>query len=285
MQPVLARLMGKAPEVQKVGEFRPAGLRALVASRMKAQHVAGQERRSWRLLVEDGDGPFIPAIAARALLRRPVLTPGAGPALEAVTLTEAEAAMSDLKVRFSRDSESLVSIFPQVLGPAFEALPAQIRATHLTADCSRWHGRASVRRGTGLWGRILAAIFGFPRATEDISVEVVKTVTPKGETWLRRFGARRFRSRLTATPAGMTESFGPFTFLLGLEARDNALHYPVVSGKLGPLALPRWLLPVSEAREYVSDGMFRFDVRLLAPVTGELMVHYQGRLEEKTDPP
>lgn len=29
-----------------------------------------KEKRSWRLLAEDGDGPFIPAVAARALLRR-----------------------------------------------------------------------------------------------------------------------------------------------------------------------------------------------------------------------
>lgn len=247
--------------------------------------IAGQERRSWRLLVEDGDGPFIPAIAVRALLRRAVLTPGARPALEAITLAEAEAAMSDLQVHIERGSEAIEQIFPRVLGPAFAALPDQIRATHLTADVSRWLGRASVRRGTGLWSRLLATIFGFPPATGDIPVEVVKTVTPKGEIWLRRFGRRDFRSRLVATPEGMTESFGPFTFLLGLEVRDDALHYPVVSGRIGPLPLPRWLLPVSEAQEYVVDGAFRFDVRLLAPITRQLMVHYQGQLHQMADPP
>jgi hypothetical protein len=76
----------------------------------------------------------------------------------------------------------------------------------------------------------------------------------------------------------MTEGFGPFTFRLALTARDGALHYPVTAGRLGPIALPRWLLPGSEAREYVEDGRFHFDVRLTAPLTGALMVHYRGYL-------
>lgn len=87
-----------------------------------------------------------------------------------------------------------------------------------------------------------------------------------------------FRSRLTATPDGLTESFGPFTFLIGLGVREGALHYPVRAGRLGPLALPRWFLPRSEAREFVRDGQFCFDVKLFAPLTGDLMVHYQGEL-------
>ena len=76
----------------------------------------------------------------------------------------------------------------------------------------------------------------------------------------------------------MTERFGPFTFQLGLTVRDGALHYPVATGRIGPVPLPRWLLPGSDAREYAKDGTFRFDVRLLAPVTRALMVHYRGHL-------
>ena len=37
---------------------------------MSVTVTTGTERRSWRLLAEDGDGPFIPGVAARALLRR-----------------------------------------------------------------------------------------------------------------------------------------------------------------------------------------------------------------------
>lgn len=245
---------------------------------MSVMVAIGAKRRFWRLLAEEGDGPFIPAIASRALLRRSDLPIGAGPALEAITLDEAEAAMADLQVRTERGTEPALPPFAQVLDAGFEHLPEVIRATHRTLDVSHWQGRASVERGTGLWSRLLAVLFGFPPAAPDVPVEVTKTVTPRGETWVRQFGTRRFRSHLAATRRGMTERFGPFTFRLGLQVRDGALHYPVRSGRIGPLPLPRWLLPVSIAREHVENGQFRFDVRILAPVTRGLLVHYRGGL-------
>jgi hypothetical protein len=249
---------------------------------MSVTVTTASHRHSWTLLAEDGDGPFVPAIAIRALLRRPALPTGATPALEIVTLDELESAMSDLAIRFERHSTPLTPIFPRTLGPAFATLPDPIRATHLTAGATRWQGRASVIRGPGWWSRLLATLFRFPPATEDTEVEVLKTATAQGETWIRRFGTRSFRSHLTATPKGMTERFGPFTFRLGLTIRDGALHYPVTAGRLGPVPLPRWLLPGSDTREHAENGRFHFDVRLLAPVTGRLMVHYRGWLDPAT---
>lgn len=245
---------------------------------MSVSVATATHRHTWTLLATKGDGPYVPAIPIRALLRRTVLAPGATPALETVTLAELETAMADLSIRFDRRSEALDPIFPRILGPAFATLPMPLRATHLTSSVSRWQGRASVIRGTGLWSRLLATLFRFPPATSDTPVNVTKTTTKNGETWTRCFGTRSFRSHLTATPKGMTERFGPFTFLLGLAIKDGALHYPVVAGRFGPIPLPRWILPQSEAREYVVNDHFHFDVRLLAPLTGALMVHYRGHL-------
>lgn len=238
----------------------------------------GRERRFWRLLAEGEDGPFIPGIASRALLRRSTLPVGARPALEAISLEEAEAAMSDLRVRTERGVEPAIPLFERVLGNNFETLPEAIQRSHQTVDVNHWQGRASVQRGESYWSRVLARLFGFPPEDNDVAVNVSKTVTANGETWQRRFGNRIFRSRLAASKRGMTESFGPFTFLLDLKADAGALHYPVVSGRLGPLPLPRWLLPVSIAKEQVIDGRFCFDVKILAPVTKDLLVHYQGWL-------
>jgi hypothetical protein len=246
---------------------------------MSVTVTTATHRRSWTLLATEGDGPYVPAIAIRALLRRPVLPSGAMPALEVVTLAELETAMSDLSIRFDQRAEPLTPIFARVLGPAFASLPEAIQATHRTVGTTRWTGQASVTRGTGLWSRLLAALFRFPPANACTTVNVTKTATCSGETWTRRFGDRTFRSHLAATPQGMTERFGPFTFRLGLTARAGALHFPVAGGRLGPLPLPRWLLPESETREYVEDGRFHFDVRLLAPLSGALMVHYRGHLD------
>jgi len=245
---------------------------------MSVMVIVAGERRWWRLLAEDGDGPFVPAIATRALLRRKVLPVGAGPALEAITLEEAEAALSDLAVHTERGYEPARPLFPAVLGPAFDRLPAEVRATHLTMDISHWRGEASVLRGTGWWSRLLGRLFGFPAAADSVPVEVTKSVTPQDEVWQRRFGNRCFRSRLAAASGGMTEGFGPLTFRLGLQVQDGALHFPVLSGRLGPLPLPRWLLPVSITREYAEGGRFCFDVRILAPVTRDLLVQYRGWL-------
>ncbi len=247
---------------------------------MSVEVTVGHERRWWRLLAEDGDGPFIPTIAIRALLRRKTLPIGAGPALETITLSEAEAAMSDVKVRSERGAEEHKPIFQQVLGDTFNALPPKVRATHRTIEVSRWCGQATVLRGEDSWSKFLGWVFGFPANAKDIRVEVTKTVTKQGETWERRFGERNFKSYLQATSQGMAERFGPFTFQLGLEVTDDCLHFPVLSGRIGPLPLPRWLLPISDAREYEKNGRFHFDVKLKAPFTHNLLAHYQGNLSE-----
>ncbi|MGR3323223.1 MAG: DUF4166 domain-containing protein [Pseudooceanicola sp.] len=253
---------------------------------MSVSVTTRHEHRSWSLLAEDGDGPFIPAVAARALLRRADLPVGAGPALEAITLAEAEAAMTDLRVVTERSVAPTSPIFPRVLGQDFHALPEAVKETHLTLGTSRWAGRCEVQRGAGIWPRLLCAIFRFPPASQDVEVEVTKTATSRGETWLRRFGRNTFRSHLSVGPEGMRERFGPFTFSIGLEIRDGELHYPVTSGRMGPIPLPHWALPVSVAREFAAEGTFHFDVAILAPVTKRLLVRYQGYLaaEAPRDP-
>ena len=257
---------------------------------MSVTVTTAHEHRSWRLLAEDGDGPFIPAVAARALLRRPALPAGAGPALEAITLAEAEAAMADLRVVTERHTAPTAPLFPRVLGRDFDTLPEAVRQTHLTVGTSRWTGRCAVRRGTGLWSRVLCAIFRFPPASDDIAVDVTKVATARGETWVRRFGRNTFRSHLSVAPDGLQERFGPFTFAIGLKSCDGALHYPVTAGRMGPIPLPRWLLPVSVAHESEADGTFRFDVAILAPMTKALLVRYRGYLaaaepDDPTQPP
>lgn len=233
-------------------------------------------RRHWRLVVRQGDGPFIPGVAARAVLRDiAAVPPGARPAVDAVTLAQAEAAMAGLAVTVDREAASVVPLFTRV--PGFDALPGAVRATHDHAGPRRFAGRARVERGRGP-GAILAALFGFPPAATDVAVEVVKTPVEGGEVWERRFGDRRFRSHLWTTPRGIAERFGPFAFDLGLAVRDGGLDFPVVAGRFLGLPLPRALLPVSQARETEEGGQFRFDVALRAPLGLGLMVRYRGWL-------
>lgn len=237
-------------------------------------------REVWRLRVFRGQGPYIPGVAVRALLRRrSQIAPGARPAVGEVTLAEAEDAMASLQVETDRSRTAVTPLFQQVLAGGFDQLPEAVRRSHDTVDVLRLAGRAQVTRGAGPLVSVIAAVFRFPPAAQDIEVEVVKTPTPQGETWVRRFGTRRFRSHLAKGPRGMTERFGPFTFDLALDPGADGLAFPVSGGRIGPVPLPRWALPRSEARETVdAQGRFCFDVALFAPFSDQLIVRYRGWL-------
>ena len=245
----------------------------------------GWVNRCWTLTVDRGEGPFSPAVMARAVLRDlDAVPPGAGPALAVIPLARAEAAMDDLAVTIVRSETPIIPLFQQVLGQGFHDLPPAVQATHDHAGPRRWSGHAQVTRGTGLLSRLIAMTFRFPQAGSDIPVTVLKTPDADGEIWDRRFGAGLFRSHLRSTPSGLTERFGPMTFLLGLHVAENALHFPVRAGWFLGLRLPRILLPQSVAREYAANNRFRFDVALNAPLGGGLIVRYQGYLTPDAHP-
>ncbi|WP_342078530.1 DUF4166 domain-containing protein [Yoonia sp. SS1-5] len=251
---------------------------------VKLRSADGWETRNWRMRVLNGDGPFIPAVAARAVLRKPTqISSGARAALCVVPLDDISTAMADLSVVTEMVTGPCVPVFAGFLGAAMDELPATVASVHDVIGPRVWAGRGQVKRGRGLWSRLLARLFGFPPAADNIAVEVLMVPSGDGETWERRFGDRRFRSHLRQAAGEMTERFGPFTFTLDLHVKDGALHFPVKRGRLGPLAIPRALLPISTAREFAQDGKFHFDVALHAPVTGALMVHYQGWLERAAD--
>ncbi len=234
-------------------------------------------RREWVMVVRKGEGPFVPGVAARAILRDVRRVPvGAGPAVGVLALEAAEAAMADLAVEVRRGEAPVVPLFRRVF-EGFERLPEEVQATHDHAGPRRWSGRAEVTRGAGWMARAVAWVFRFPRAAVDVPVTVLKTPVEGGEVWERRFGGQVFRSHLRGGAGGLTERFGPLTFAIALEVSERALHWPVARGWCLGLPLPRWLLPVSVAREYAEDGRFRFDVALHAPFVG-LIVRYRGWL-------
>lgn len=168
-----------------------------------------------------------------------------------------------------------------MLGADFANLPEPLQELHQVIDLRRWQGQARVTRGTGLLSRLICWMFCFPAAMDATPVEVTMERCGPTERWTRRFGASTFLSTLRARNGRMTERFGPFTFTLGLEVKGDSLIFPVISGRLGPIPLPRVILPRSDAVETVEetpkDPRARFDVALSLPLVGAL-VRYQGWL-------
>lgn len=235
-------------------------------------------RRRWQLVATAGEGPFIPTVTARALLRRADhIATGARPCLAEVSLAEIEDAMSDLSVETGNSEEPDITLFQSALAERWNELSPIARRTHCVRDMESFSGLASVERGGSPLARVAGWLFGFPEAGMDIPLTVTKTRTDKGEMWERNFGGTVFRSRLTPSREyHFREQFGPFTFELELPVTDGTMYLSVRRGWFLGIPVPKFLLPSSDSREYVEDGVFRFDVGLSAPSGGGLIVRYRG---------
>ena len=245
------------------------------------------ETRSWTLLAEDGDGPFIPVIPAQILCDKLLIpdTPtGARPALNLFTRAEAETALSALRVKTQARHEVCGRLFQVALGDSFTALPLPLQHLHTVLYERRWLGEASVERGKGVLSRLIALFAGFPPESAKTPIEVLMTRTDKAEAWRRTFGSQVFCSYLSpAGPAStglITERFGWLKFTIALAVKDGVLEYPVTAGTCFGIPLPKFLLPSSQSREYV-DAQKRacFDVKISLPIAGHI-VSYKGWLQE-----
>ena len=75
----------------------------------------------------------------------------------------------------------------------------------------------------------------------------------------------------------LTERFGLVRFEFDLPSDSAGLRLIIRRWWLGPLPLPLFLAPRSEAREWEEEGRFRFEVAASLPLAGEI-VRYSGWL-------
>jgi len=249
--------------------------------------------RSWHMIAEGDDGPFIPAMAAAAIIRhrldgrRP--EPGARPAVREVELADYEAlfARRNIFAGIRETPPSHAPLYRRLLGEAYEALPAPIRAMHDLDQSITAQGRASVDRGAGFGARIIAAVVGFPPAGQDIPVTVEFRLRGGREIWRRDFAGRVFLSTQEEGRGRfdrlLCERFGPFAFGIALVCDAARLRLVMRRWSLLGLPLPLSWAPVSPAYESVEAGRFCFSVEIKHPLVG-LIVRYQGWLELRAPP-
>jgi hypothetical protein len=240
-----------------------------------------------RLIVDDGEGPFIPAAPAVALVHRlargETLAPGAYPCLGILSASEILTVVDHLPVHIAGKTKPRASLFAAAMQDDFAVLPDLVRTIHDRARCFSASGRCDVDQGRHPIARLIAALFHLPPSGRDLPV-TVKFLTRGGcEVWERRFGDRLLKSVLHRADQSecVVERFGPAAFTIHLRRDGARLHYDVVAGRVLGVPLPKALLPRSETTEMVADGVFRFDVCLSLPGLG-LLAHYRGWL--KPDP-
>jgi hypothetical protein len=238
----------------------------------------------WRLIAENGKGPFIPAAPAVALVRRLArgekLVPGAYPCLGILSVGEILSVVAHLPVFTSARAKERSDLFALALHRDFDALPEPIRTIHDRSRCFSASGRCDVDHGRNPIAQLVGALFRLPRAGRDLPLTVKFIARGGAEIWERDFAGRIMRSylRRARIPGEITERFGPFAFTIRLRWDGTHLHYEMKSGRFLGIRLPRLLLPRSDAFESVEGNALRFDVRLSLPMVG-LLAHYRGWLK------
>lgn len=249
--------------------------------------AGGQEvERSWHLLAEGDDGPYIPSMAIEAVIRKWLAGEppwaGARSGVRALELADYDALFKGRRIYSGfRASKPHAPLYRQVLGSAFSTLPPRLQELHGATAPRQWNGVAEVRRGRGLIAGLVAAMFGFPKAAAEVPVTVRFSPQAGAERWTRSFGGKVFSSvQLAGTGKNehlLIERFGIAAFALALVIEGEKLFLVPRRWSLLGLPMPRCLLPAGRSFETEREGYFCFDIEISLPMIGRV-VTYKGRL-------
>jgi len=265
----LQRLMG-----------RIGGDRSAMSIMLKGWQGEAAVRRKWTILAEQGDGPWIPALAVPLLAGKLAqgLPPGARTAAGCLTLEEFEKAFARFAIITGIEESRSEPLYARVMGEDFARLPPAVRALHLVHGDLAASGMAEVIRGTNVLARLIGRVMGFPSAAAQVPVSVWMREEGGVETWRRDFGGICFESRLARRGSLLVERFGAISFAMALKREPDGLSMPFRHWGIGPVPMPRFLLPRGTAREYEADGRVHFDVPIALPLIGPV-IHYKGWLK------
>ncbi len=137
------------------------------------------------------------------------------------------------------------------------------------------------KRENILFARLLAALYGFPRAGEHVPVKVTFHRRDDGELWQRDFAGRKF-STFQSEGQGyadklLVEKFGPVTFWMALVLKQGELHYITRRWGVFGIPLPLASSPNASVYEYADEDDFCFQVEVKHWLMG-LLVRYEGKL-------
>jgi len=248
----------------------------------------------WVLLAKHDHGPFVPILPAAAVLHALInnaFVPGANLALEQLNLGMIENQMKPYSISTQTEVAHMHSgLFPTVLGAKkYAQLPSIVRNFHNPDGAPVWVGEADVEASKNFLLTLVAKLLDFPEAGKKVPlcVTVERQVDPDNndqifETWTRNFAGKCFSSKLGCQrDSGFVEKFGPLSFNIGLDVKEDCLVMPVIGWKFAAIRLPAFLAPRSQASESEDEhGRFQFDVKLSLPVLG-LFAHYRGWLMPK----
>jgi hypothetical protein len=279
----LSWLFYKVLNAMKFGEHRGG-----MFVRARGKQDGHSIERSWHLLAEGDDGPYIPSMAIEAIVRKmnrgEKPAPGARPGTHALELADYDRLFKGRSISVGfRGDEGESALYRKILGSAFNTLPASVRQLHDSSIERFWTGKATVRRGESLLAKIVCRLIGFPSSAEDVAVTVKLSPQNGIEVWKRDFGGKTFTS-VQCSGAGrdqylLVEKFGALSVSLALVIERNTLYLVPRRWSLLGIPMPQSLMPGGTCFETETHGQFQFDVEIRAPFVG-LIVAYKGLLTE-----
>jgi hypothetical protein len=241
-------------------------------------------RRRWSVIAEDGDGLWVPALAAAILtekLDQGEVAIGARPGIGVVSLAEFRDAFQSFKVADAIDEETLrPSPFRRWLGNAVDPLPKAIRELHDHPLERSASGTVTVTRGRHPIAALMCRMLGFPPSGEDLPLRVEFEPRGDGEIWRRVFPSSTFVSHLKPWPGrtgAMRECVGPLAYGFRLETDAQGLRMIFERWWLFGIPLPPALGPRVEARQWEDGDDYCFAVDVSGLGIGPVIA-YRGRL-------
>ena len=245
--------------------------------------------RSWHLLAEGNDGPFIPSMAVEAIIKRSLSdkkpSASARPATQDLELEDYETLFRSRTIytgqREWKEDSAQQPLYRRILGDAWDSLPSPLIKMH---NCKKAEGLANIEVGKTLLARLMVKILGFPEAGRDVPVQVSFISKDRAELWQRTFAGKSFASFQMEghglSERLLSEQFGPITFEMALVVAPDKLSLVIRRWTVFGIPLPLFLAPLGNSFEYVAEGRFCFHVEIRHPIIG-LIVYYQGWLVPK----
>lgn len=247
---------------------------------LRGRDAAGRhQQREWQLLALAGDGPYVPTLAAAALLRRLANgwqpPPGARPCIGLLTAEEILREAQGLQIR----AGVRPSLYRQLLGDAdYASLPAAVQRFHeLRGDC-QLTGEVQTEAPAGWLARLAASLLRSPQASTSGTIAFRLQAESQRERWTRSFpGQRSMVSTMRADGELLVEQLGPTQLRFRLEAGDGCLRMRLLGMRLFGLPCPRVLMPRVVAEERGDDERLCFEVSAALPLIGRVAA-YRGHL-------
>ncbi len=238
-----------------------------MAVTVTGRNGAEYARRRWNVLAEDGDGLWVPALAAALLtekLDRGELLPGARPGIDVLSLAEFRNAFAPLQIADAVESGRLEpSPFRRWLGDVVSVLPAAIREMHDDPLERSASGIVTVTRGSHPIAQLMCRMLGFPESGADLPLLVEFEPRGDGEIWRRVFKDSTFATHLKPWPGrigAMRECVGPLAYGFRLDTDTQGLRMVFEGWWMFGIPLPRAVGPRVAASQWQEGGDYCFSV-------------------------